>query len=92
MSWNIGAVIIGIMCFFLGFYIKKIEHTGKQIIVLMFGPYLASYLFYWISASIEGRTTEHGSWAPIYILPWYIIGLASTILGLMLYSKLFRKK
>jgi len=92
MSWEIGIVITAVTCFFLGFYMQKISHPGKRIGFLLLAPYIFSYLLYWISATIEGRSAEHGAWAAIFISPWAVTGIVSMLIGFLVFTKYRNKK
>lgn len=91
MNWEMGMLIVAICCFIIGCFVVKITHTGKRISVIIFGSYFFSYLFYWVLAMIEGKTSEHESWASIFIIPWAIVGMISMFLGYMIFKKRINK-
>ena len=91
MSWEIGAILVGIASFLLSYRILKIKSIYKRIVYCVLLPLMLSSVLYWGAIIIEGYSggisSQASSWALIAILPWSIIGVASLLAGMLLWSR-----
>jgi hypothetical protein len=88
MSWGTGIILIGIMCFFLGYLALKIKHYGLRIIFILLTPFLLSYSVYWGIAWAMGMkgNSEFDSWSGLFVEVWAVAGLLSLLVGLLVFS------
>ena len=58
---------------------------------LAFGvPLGVSYVLYWLPVWFGARDPEYAAWAPVFIAPWALAGVAAASLVIMLDARLRR--
>ena len=94
MDFTTGIIILGIVCFFLGYIPSKTKHYAIKILFVIFVPYILSYSLYWglVWVSDVKNTSEFSSWANIFIHPWALSGFVGMLLGLLIFAKLAKAR
>ena len=92
MSWGTGIIILGVVCFFLGYIPTIIKHYALKIIFILVTPFLMSNLLYWGLVWAWGikDKSEFSSWSGVFIYPWAIAGLLGMLLGYILFVRYTR--
>ena len=81
LSFESGAVVVAILSMIVmvgmsRFGVKKIKWSLALTL-----PFIIANVFYWVPVFLGASLSEYGTWAPIFIIPWYVAGfLASSLI------------
>jgi hypothetical protein len=92
MSWVVGLLINGAICFWLGAALSLTQKIWLKVICFVGMPYFSAYGLYWALAYAEGVSDQHSSWAGLVIAPWTVAGWLVMAIGLGLFSVMRAKR
>jgi len=56
-------------------------------VVAVIAPFIVAYSLYWLPVWLGADDLEFGAWAGVFIVPWYLIGLIASSLGVFLFRR-----
>ena len=80
---EIGVVLIILLSSFTGLICAKISQTALRWFCTISIPIPLAYFLYWILVwFVTGRTdsSEYSSWVGVIVIPWYVIGVFTSII------------
>ena len=91
MSWEMGAVLVSLVCALLSYPVLKIHHYGFRIVAILAVPYLSAQALYWGVSFAKGASDEVGAWSGLFVGTWAVVGLVALLAGLYVFNQLNRR-
>jgi hypothetical protein len=79
LSLETGAVVIMAASAVIGAGLSRITNTILRRILASSVPLVLAYSLYWSPVWLGADPSEYSSWAPLFILPWFLAGLLASI-------------
>ncbi len=60
-------------------------HLKSRVAAWLLGitvPLLIAYVAYWTPVWTGEDSSEYASWAPVFIVPWYLVGVVASLITL----------
>ena len=87
MSWSAGFISVSIICFILGKAANKIRDKSERILLMLFAPYVVSFVLFWSVAIYKGVASQQASYAGLFIHLWAVAGIFSITIGGYAFSR-----
>lgn len=85
--WTVTA-IVAVFSALITFSITRGPLLKFKWIVILTLPFPIAYSVYWAPVRLGANVSEYAVWAPLFIIPWYLAGVALSVLLLRLFGKL----
>src|SRR5512138_3645691 len=87
LSFTQGALLAALASALFAIGLGYLKTSRTKWILVVGLPYLFAHLFYWSPVWLGEHPSEFSAWAVIFILPWYVSGLLSSLLVAYLISR-----
>jgi len=88
ISFNSGFFVVSIISIGISIPVSVIKNRGIKWPLILIIPYAIAYCLYWSPKWLGGHSDQYSSWAPIFINPWYVVGLLSVLITLYIKKKI----
>jgi hypothetical protein len=91
LSLGSGAVLVAAMAAVVAFIIGFFWRSKLAWLLVLLISFAIAYCLYWFPAWKTGSDlAQHGAWAPICIVPWFLAGAGASSVVLLLVRSLQR--
>ena len=79
LTFTSGLFFVGILSGASAIFYTGIKSIYIRYFFIVAAPFYISYSFYWLPASSQGGNAEYSLWEFVFIIPWFLVGLISSI-------------
>ena len=91
LSIESGALIVALLSLIATTILNAIFNLKFKWAIFLIIPFLAANALYWSPVMFGADSSEYSTWAAIFIIPWYIGGVLSSLLAAYFQEKLRRE-
>jgi hypothetical protein len=82
LSLESGAVFVAIVSAIVTVGMNRIFNLKFKWAIILSIPFFVANALYWSPVLLGSNSSEYAAWAPLFIIPWYVVGmLSSSLLG-----------
>jgi hypothetical protein len=85
MSIEFGALLVSLSSILLAAVWRRVKSVVFRYILAAGFPLLISLLLYWLPGKVDAETKN---WAPLFIVPWFIVGLVASLAATFFFSRI----
>lgn len=79
LTFTSGLFFVGILSGVSAIFYIRIKSIHIRYFFIVAAPFYISYSLYWIPASGHEGNSEYSAWEFIFVIPWFLVGLISSI-------------
>jgi hypothetical protein len=83
-------VVVAILSMVISLGIVYSRFNKHKWVLALTVPFVIANVLYWSPVMLGADSLEYGSWAPLFVIPWYLAGALSSALIVFVFNRRLR--
>lgn len=88
LSLESGAVVVAILSIVISLGIGRFKFKKINWLLALTMPLIITNLLYWSPVILGADSSEYSTWAPLFIIPWYLAGSFASALTMVIQNRI----